>query len=167
MSIKSSLKKNIDSFDDFSNWFLKSKDIALQPINFIFESECNLEIKKKNYLSLKSDKQLNEEKESSRSKKSKKSKKSQKSLNTQKSQKSTSNISKKHHKRKGRNSIYNSNVVIVHYDTNDDDCSSTDPIEREVEKLKKLISKNKIKKKKVSDKSNKTNITNITNELII
>lgn len=166
MSLKSSLKNNIDSFDEFSNWFLKSKDIALQPISFIFESECNLEREKKKHLSLKSVKQLNEEKKSSRSKKSKKSKKSQKSENTQKSQKSTSNTSKKPRKRKGRNSIYNSNVVIVHYDTNDD-CSSTDPIEREVEKLKKLISKNKIKKKKGNDKSNKTNITNITNELII
>ena len=32
-----SLIQNMKTIEEFDNWFLKSKDDALQPINFIFD----------------------------------------------------------------------------------------------------------------------------------
>ena len=162
MSYNENVKYTIESIDEFDNWFLKSKDLALQPINFLFESECKKERQKTKHLSIKVEKNYVREFKSSDSKKSKKSKiSSQKSDNTRKSQKSTSNTNKKPNRKKGRNSIYNSNVVIVHYE--DDDCSSTDPIQKEVEKLNKLLTKKKFSKKKSrkSNKSDKSDMDNI------
>ena len=145
MSINSSVKQTIESIDEFDNWFLKSKDLALQPINFLFESEPKLNRQKAKHLSIKNDRDY-ERCRSSKSKKSKKSKRSsQKSDNTHKSQKSTSNTNKKTNRKKGRDSIYNSNVVIVHYEDDDESSSSFDPIQKEVEKLKNLLLKKKIK----------------------
>ena len=156
MSFNENAKDTIESIDDFDNWFLKSKDLALQPINFFFESECKRERQKTKHLSMKVEKNYFRACKSSDSKKSKRS--SQKSDNTHKSQKSTSNTNKKSNRKKGRNSIYNSNVVIVHFE--DDDCSSSsDPIQKEVEKLKKLLTKKKFSKKK-SRKSNKSDKSN-------
>jgi ribosome-associated translation inhibitor RaiA len=78
-----------------------------------------------------------------------------KTQKSQKSQKSTSNTNKKSHRRKsGHDSqIYNSNIVIVH-DEEEESCG--DPIEKEVEKLKKLMAKNRRKKKKGTSKSSKS-----------
>ena len=160
MSKKSIKKlKNIsEPINKFDEVFLQSKDLALQPITFFIESDCDLKElpTKSNHLSLSHKKQYNRIKSSERSKKSKKSEKSEKSKKSSqkslKSQKSTSNTNKKSATRKrsfnNDSHIYSSNIVIVH---NDDDCSSTDPIEKEVLKFKRMMSK-KQKKKKKSDK---------------
>ena len=71
VKIKINKKENNDNVDED---FLKSKDIALQPLNMIFEPEIDYEKvnTKSRHLSLK----INKEKKSSRSKKSRKSQKS-------------------------------------------------------------------------------------------
>ena len=155
------IKEPINHFDDE---FLNSKDLALQPISFLFESDCDLNdlTSKTKHLSLKHKNKYEKQKSSDRSKRSKntqkseKSEKSEKSKKTKKSsqkslnsQKSTSNTNKKLNSKKTfkESNLYSSNIVIVH---NDDDCSSTDPIEKEVEKLKKLIAKRERKKKKTN-----------------
>ena len=142
-SISSKMKKKEEPRNIFDDEFLSSKDLALQPITFFYESNINLEeipIKER-HLSLKSKRAEKEQKPES-------SRKSQKS---QKSQKSTSNTNKKSEKRKSMrdSQIYSSNIVIIHNDDDEnDDCPYTDPIEKEVEKLKKLMSKSKEKKKR-------------------
>ena len=142
-SISSKMKKKEEPRNIFDDEFLTSKDLALQPITFFYESNNNLEeipIKER-HLSLKSKRVEKEQKPES-------SRKSQKS---QKSQKSTSNTNKKSEKRKSMrdSQVYSSNIVIIHNDDDEnDDCSYTDPIEKEVEKLKKLMSKSKEKKKR-------------------
>ena len=148
-------KEPINIFDDK---FLKSKDIALQPITIFFEISSELEEipSKTRYLSLEHIPTIEKGKISDRSKKSGKSRKSKRSSQKSeksekseksKSQKSTNVTNKKNNKRKSYKDSekYNSNVVIVHHD---DDCSSTDPIEKEVAKLKRLLSKSKEKKKR-------------------
>ena len=148
------------TIEEFDNWFLKSKDDALQPINFIFESECKQKKSIVKHLPLNVETGITRKNKRSNSKRSKKStKSSQKTLNTHKSQKSTSNTNKKQTEQKGRDSIYNSNVVIVHYDDEGNDDYSMDPIQKEVEKLKKIILKNKSCKKKGSRKKNKINVS--------
>ena len=136
-----------ESKDNLDELFLQSKDIALQPLQMLFEAEVKHERSKKTrHLSEKVNKSVEKEKKTSRTKKRKK---------TQKSQKSTSNTNKKSHRRKsGHDSqIYNSNIVIVH-DEEEESCG--DPIEKEVEKLKKLMAKNRRKKKKGTSKSSKS-----------
>ena len=93
--------------------------------------------------------------------KAKKEKKSDRSKKSKKSQKSTSNTNKKSARKKSlRDSqLYSSNIVIVYNDEEEDEDSSTDPIEKEVEKLKKLMSKSRAKKKKRTSKSCKSNQT--------
>jgi len=156
-SINPKMKKKKELKDTFDNEFLISKDLALQPITFFYESNSNLEEMpiKERHLSLKS-KRVEKNKKSDRSRKSEKSNKSQKS---QKSQKSTSNTNKKTDKRKSMTQIYSSNIVIINNDDDEenDNSSSADPIEKEVAKLKKLISKSKEKKKKRNSKSRRTN----------
>ena len=150
ISISSNMKKKAEPKDVFDDEFLTSKDLALQPITFFYESNSNLEeipIKER-HLSLKT-KKFEKDKKSDRSKKSRKSHKSQKS---QKSQKSTSNTNKKSEKRKTMTQLFSSNIVIINNDDENDDCSSTDPIEKEVAKLKKLMSKSKEKNKKKNNK---------------
>lgn len=155
ISISSTMKKKTEPKDVFDDEFLTSKDLALQPITFFYESNSNLEEipVKGRHLSLKS-KKTEKDKKSDRSRKSRKSHKSQKS---QKSQKSTSNTNKKSEKRKSvrESQVYSSNIVIIQNDEENDDCSSTDPIEKEVAKLKKLMSKSKEKKKKINNKSSR------------
>ena len=148
--LNSSWRKKIEFINHFDEDFLISKDKALQPILFFLENEeddLNINRNKVRHLSLRVKKESEKEKGTERTKKSRKS---------HKSQKSTSNTNKKSARKKSiRDShLYNSNIVIVH-DEEDDDCSSTDPIEKEVEKLNKLMSKSKGKKKKKIIKSNK------------
>jgi len=148
------MKKKKEPKDTFDDQFLISKDLALQPITFFYESDFNLEEApiKERHLSLKS-KKVEKDKKSDRSRKSRKSNKSQKS---QKSQKSTSNTNRKSEKRKSMTQVYSSNIVIINNDDgdeNDNDC----PIEKEIAKLKKLMSKSKEKKKKKNNKSNRSN----------
>lgn len=153
ISISSKMKKKEEPKNVFDDEFLTSKDLALQPITFFYESNFNLEelpIKEK-HLSLKS-------------KKVEKDKKSESSRKTQKSQKSTSNTNKRSERRKSMrdSQIYSSNIVIIYNDDENDDCSSTDPIEKEVAKLKKLMSKSKDKKKRKNNKSSRANLTGST-----
>ena len=152
------LKGISEPINKFDEVFLQSKDLALQPITFFFESDCDLKElpTKSNHLSLSHKNHYNRKKSSQRSKKSKKSEKSEKSRKSSqkslKSQKSTSNTNKKSATRKrsfnNDSNIYSSNIVIVY---NDDDCSSTDPIEKELQKFKRMMSK-KQKNKKKGDK---------------
>ena len=145
ISISSTIKKKTEPKDVFDDEFLTSKDLALQPITFFYESNSNLEEipVKGRHLSLKS-KKTEKDKKSDRSRKSRKSHKSQKS---QKSQKSTSNTNKKSEKRKSvrESQVYSSNIVIIQNDEENDDCSSTDPIEKEVAKLHNIIQINNLR----------------------
>ena len=156
--LNSSWRKKIEFINHFDEDFLISKDKALQPILFFLENEeddLNINRNKVRHLSLRVKKESYKEKEKE-SEKEKGTERTKKSRKSHKSQKSTSNTNKKSARKKSiRDShLYNSNIVIVH-DEEDDDCSSTDPIEKEVEKLNKLMSKSKGKKKKKIIKSNK------------
>ena len=156
--LNSSWRKKIEPINHFDEDFLISKDKALEPIIFFLENEeddLNINRNKVRHLSLRVKKESYKEKEKE-SEKEKGTERTKKSRKSHKSQKSTSNTNKKSARKKSiRDSqLYNSNIVIVH-DEKDDDCSSTDPIEKEVEKLKKLMSKSKGKKKKKIIKSNK------------
>jgi hypothetical protein len=138
--------EHVNIFDDD---FLVSKDEALQPINIFFGSEDkedlnNSQIKNKK-LSLKITKENDEEKRSAKSKRS------------QKSQKSTSNTNKKSARKKSiRNSqLYSSNIIIIN-DEEDEDRSPTDPIGKEIEKIKKLMARSKKKKKKKNKKTSQS-----------
>ena len=146
-----SWKKKGNLINYFDKDFLKSKDEALQPITLFFE---NIDI-----LDIPQDKINNfriQEK-----KKEKKSDNSKKSQNFQNSQKSTSNPNKKSEKRKSitDSQIYSSNIVIVQNEENED-LSPTDLIEKEVEKLKRIMSRNREKKKRRANKSYKSNSNN-------
>ena len=146
-----SWKKKRNLINYFNEDFLNSKDEALQPITLFFENIDILDVPqdKINYFPL-------HKKEKEKEKKSDNSKKSQ---NFQNSQRSTSNSNKKSEKRKSitDSQIYSSNIVIVHNDEENEDLSPTDPIEKEVEKLKRLMSRNREKKKRRANKSHKSN----------
>ena len=148
-----SWKKKRNLINYFNEDFLNSKDEALQPITLFFENIDILDVPqdKINYFRL-------HEKEKEKEKKSDNSKKSNKSQNLQNSQKSTSNPNKKSEKRKSitDSQIYSSNIVIVQNEENED-LSPTDPIEKEVEKLKRIMSRNREKKKRRANKSYKSN----------
>ena len=144
--VNKSMVQKSESINKFVNEFLSSKDKALEPIKFLFENDEDLDLSPKvRHLSIK----VKKEKKSDSTKKSKKSKNS------------TSNTNKKSARRKSvRDSqLYSSNIVIVHNDEEEDEKSSTDPIEKEVEKLQKLMSKSRTKKKKRTSKSCKSNQT--------
>jgi hypothetical protein len=139
ITLKSAWKYKIDLINIFDEKFLNEKDIALQPINFILEINDNIiqeNVKTKNdsnnNLSIKKSK---EEKDKSGSPKVKKSKKSKsKDTSRKKSIKNTSDL-------------YSSNIVIVNSMTEDgSECSSINKIEREVAKLKRLMSRGRSKK---------------------
>ena len=138
--------KKLGSINQFVDEFLNSKDKALEPIKFLFENDEDFDISPKvRHLSIK----VKKEKRTDRSKKSKKS------------QKSTSNTNKKSTRKKSvkDSQLYSSNIVIVHNDEDEEENSSIDPIGKEVEKLKKLMSKSRSKKKKRTCKSYKSNQT--------
>ena len=154
----SSWRKKIEPINHFNEDFLISKDKALEPIKFFLEIEEDdlyINQNKIRHLSLRVKKEKNKEKEKE-SEKEKGTERTKKSRKSHKSQKSTSNTNKKSAPKKSLkdSQIYNSNIVIVQ-DEEDDDCSSTDPIEKEVEKLKRFMSRSKGKKKKKTKKPNK------------
>ena len=137
MSNNNKLNKSViqksESINKFVDEFLTSKDRALEPIKFLFENEEEMDLSPKvRHLSIK----VKKDKRTDGSKKSRKSKGS------------TSNTNKKSVRRKSirESQLYSSNIVIVHNDEEEEENSSTDPIEKEVEKLKKLMSKSKGKK---------------------
>ena len=139
--------KKAVSKDIFDIEFLNSKDLALQPINFFSQIESNFEEipTKTKPISLKGKKNLDKDKNTEKTKRSKKSK------DSHKSQKSTNNTNKKYNRKKTRKSdsqIYNSNIIIIHHEDEEENISYRDPIEKEIEKLKKIMSKIADKKKK-------------------
>ena len=137
MSLILDIDNKKESRDNLDELFLKSKDIALQPIKMLFETEINLERQKKTrHLSLKVNKSKEKVKEKEKGQKSSRTKKSRRS---QKSQKSTSNNDKKPSRKKsGHDSqIYNSNIVIVHDEEDEQSCG--DPIEKEDNEYKTTI----------------------------
>ena len=138
ITLKSAWKYKIDLINMFDEKFLNEKDIALQPLNFILEINDEFiqeNAKKKNNSNNNniSIKKIKEEKDkSSKAKKSKKSK--SKDTSRKKSIKNTSDL-------------YSSNIVIVNSMTEDgSECSSINKIEREVAKLKRLMSRGRSKK---------------------
>ena len=139
-NINKSVVQKSESINKFVDEFLTSKDRALEPIKFLFENEEEMDLSPKvRHLSIK----VKKERKTDISKKSKKYKDS------------TSNTNKKSARRKSlrESQLYSSNIVIVHHDDEDEENSSTDPIEKEVEKLQKLMSKSKGKKKKRTSRS--------------
>ena len=143
---KSAIQK-LGSINQFVNEFLTSKDKALEPIKFLFENDEDLDLSPKvRHLSIKAKKDRKSDRSSKKSKKSKNS---------------TNNTNKKSARRKSarESQLYSSNIVIVHNDEEENEESSTDPIEKEVEKLQKLMSKSRTKKKKRTSKSCKSNQT--------
>ena len=152
LSINIKMNRKSEPKNIFDDDFLSSKDAALEPIDYFLDSDNQIDkLEKERHLSLKT---------KIRYKKDKKSSRSRKSQNSQQSQKSTSNTknTKEKSKKKSIKSIkesqlYNSNIVIVH-NVDEDDCSSTDPLEKELEKLNKLMSKSKEKKKKKAKAKN-------------
>ena len=143
---KSAIQK-LGSINQFVNEFLTSKDKALEPIKFLFENDEDLDLSPKvRHLSIKEKKDRKSDRSSKKSKKSKNS---------------TNNTNKKSARRKSarESQLYSSNIVIVHNDEEENEESSTDPIEKEVEKLQKLMSKSRTKKKKRTSKSCKSNQT--------
>lgn len=145
ITLKSAWKYKIDLINIFDEKFLNEKDKALQPINFILEINDDIiqeNLKKNNSINNKlSIKKSKEEKDkSSKAKKSKKSK--NKETPRRKSIKNSSDL-------------YSSNIVIVNSMTEDgSECSSINKLEREVEKLKRMMSRGRSKKNnKKSSKS--------------
>ena len=145
ITLKSAWKYKIDLINIFDEKFLNEKDIAIQPINFILEINDDIiqeNLKKNNSINNKlSIKKSKEEKDkSSKAKKSKKSK--NKETPRRKSIKNSSDL-------------YSSNIVIVNSMTEDgSECSSINKLEREVEKLKRMMSRGRSKKNnKKSSKS--------------
>lgn len=145
ITLKSAWKYKIDLINIFDEKFLNEKDIALQPINFILEINNDIiqeNLKKNNSITNKlSIKKTKEEKD-----KSSKAKKSKKSKNKETPRKKSI---------KNSYDLYSSNIVIVNSMTEDgSECSSINKLEREVEKLKRMMSRSRSKKNnKKSSKS--------------
>jgi hypothetical protein len=138
ITLKSAWKYKIDLINIFDEKFLNEKDIALQPISLILEINDNIiqeNAKTKNNsnnnnILIKKPKE--EKDKSSKAKKSKKSK--SKETSRKKSIRNSSDL-------------YSSNIVIVNSMTEDGSgCSSINKIEREVAKLKRLMSRGRSKK---------------------
>jgi hypothetical protein len=131
MSLKCAWKNKINIINAFDEAFLNEKDIALQSISFIFqdieENGKRKSTSSRNNLPLKNKK---EEKERT----------SQKTKETSKLKKIVSP------KRKSLNNsdLYSSNIVIVTDNGSAD--SSYNIIEKEVEKLRKMMTKSRSKK---------------------
>ena len=148
--LNKSLRNKTELIDQFDDNFLTSKDLALKPINSLFENELILDIdeNKNRNLSLKVKKESQKEIKTFMTK------------NSEKSQKSTSNTNKKYKKKKSfsESQLYSSNIIIVNYiDEDEENCSSSDPIEKEILKFNRLMSKLKETKRK-KKKTNKSNV---------
>ena len=148
--LNKSLRNKTELIDQFDDDFLTSKDLALKPINSLFENELILDIdeNKNRNLSLKVKKESQKEIKTFMTK------------NSEKSQKSTSNTNKKYKKKKSfsESQLYSSNIIIVNYiDEDEENCSSSDPIEKEILKFNRLMSKLKEMKRK-KKKTNKSNV---------
>ena len=130
-NLKSAWKYKIEIKDIFDEKFLLEKDIALQPISFIYENENNnikKPKKKKKSLSNRNSITINNKKEEDKEEKDLKSQRNsiRKSLKKYES--------------------FSSNIVIVQSITDGgSQDSSVDQIGKEVEKLKKLMKRSKTK----------------------
>ena len=121
-------KEVIDIFD---KKFLNEKDLALQPLNFLFEESNNI------------------------------NNNNSKSINSPPSPKNKNQFKEKQKKKSLRNSgLYSSNIIIVQsISDGDSEDSSLNQIEKEVNKLKKLLKRSKskkYKKKNIKQKGNRS-----------
>ena len=132
IALKSAWKYKIDLINIFDEKFLNEKDIALQPLNFNLEITDDIiqeNAKKKNNSNNNniSIKKTKEEKD-------KASKTKSKDTSRKKSIRNSSGL-------------YSSNIVIVNSMTEDgSECSSINKLEREVAKLKRMMSRGRSKK---------------------
>ena len=139
--LKSAWKKKIEIINIFDDKFLNEKDIALQPITF------NIEISNNN----KSDNNLKKNLPSNNNTESRKSIKSKNEEKDKNPKTNTNNINNNSKKKKSiRNSgLYSSNIVIVQSITDgDNDAESSFNIEKQVQKIKRMMTKSKSKKNK-------------------
>ena len=151
--LNSAWKYKKEIINVFDEKFLNEKDIALQPISFILDNNNDIINKENNNMTKMPSKNL-----------------SVKYKKDDKSSKSKSKSKKRDNKRKSLNNsdLYSSNIVIIQSRTDDDsNASSLDPIEKEVEKIKKMMTRSrskKYRKKKSKPKSIKTSNSANINE---
>ena len=138
--LNSAWKHKIQIINIFDEKFLNEKDIALQPINLILDKDNSPDNSPK--------KQLTNKGFSINNNNNIQKKNSNKEIKKQKKREAKKSI--KSYKSSG---LYNSNIVIVQSLTADSERSSLNQIEKEVEKLKKIINKSKSKKNKNKSKS--------------
>ena len=138
--LNSAWKHKIQIINIFDEKFLNEKDIALQPINLILDKDNSPDNSPKKQIAKKSISINNnnniQKKNSNEEIKKQKKREAKKSIKSYKS-----------------SGLYNSNIVIVQSLTADSERSSLNQIEKEVEKLKKIINKSKSKKNKNKSKS--------------
>ena len=150
LTLKSAWKNKMELINIFDEKFLNEKDLALQPISFILELDENFNkenLKKKN---LSNDNNLQVKNPKEEKEKSQKSQKSQKT-------KKTKNKDSQKRKSLKDSDLYSSNIVIIQSITDDgSNGSSYNKIEKEVEKLKRMMSRGRSKKNR--NKSSKTKV---------
>lgn len=138
ITLNSAWKYKVELINIFDEKFLNEKDIALQPINFILEKDSSPKNQKKQSIVTKNNNinnNVQNKKPNEEIRKKRESKK--KSIKSFKS-----------------SGLYNSNIVIVQSITDgDSEESSVNQIEKEVEKLQKIIKRSKSKKQKNKSKS--------------
>ena len=133
MSLKCAWRNKIDIINVFDEKFIEEKDIALQPILFIFEEINNINKEEKS-----KDKNSTSNDSSAKNKKLEKDKISQKTKETSKLKK----IESPKRKSINHSDLYSSNIVIVTDNGSRD--SSFNMIEKEVEKLNKMMTKSNL-----------------------
>ncbi len=159
ITLNSAWKYKVEIINIFDEKFLNEKDIALQPITSILNNDINNTNNNDDNTKKNNNNNTNQSLKPKQSKPSNtisaKSKKDDKSPKSRKSK-------KRDYKRKSMSNsdLYSSNIVIVQSIAEGDSRgSSIDPIEKEVEKIKKMMARNrskKYKKKNTKSKSYKT-----------
>ena len=138
--LNSAWKHKIQIINIFDEKFLNEKDIALQPINLILDKDNSPDNSPKKQLTNKgfsiNNNNIQNKNSNEEIKKQKKRETKKKSIKSYKS-----------------SGLYNSNIVIIQSLTADSERSSLNQIEKEVEKLNKIINKSKSKKNKNKSKS--------------
>ena len=134
--LNSAWKRKIQLINVFDEKFLNEKDIALQPINFILDKDNSPKKQLTNKGFSINNNNIQNKNSNEEIKKQKKRETKKKSIKSYKS-----------------SGLYNSNIVIIQSLTADSERSSLNQIEKEVEKLNKIINKSKSKKNKNKSKS--------------
>lgn len=162
--LNSAWKNKMELIDIFDEKFLNEKNIALQPISFNLDIDNNNTTTNNNNLTTDNNSTTSnkiELKESQNSKK-KKNKNDEKADSLPKSQKSPKSPKSKQRKKElkkpslSNSELYSSNIVIVQsLGDGASNCSSVDPIEKEVEKIKKMMTRSRSKKYKRKNSKSK------------